>query len=191
MDQLKPDSILIAEFEYIAQSAFQVSEDRAKVSSFYLVTFGSIFAAVFGANLQDVDTLLISFILAILFTFLSIYSALTLIKLAQLRLAWLDSVRAMNKIKDYYLQNISDAEFAQAFQWRKLPRRFKLQSISFALALEVAFMGGVAYGTAIMFAGRANNQWLWGEAFPIGLAYMVLQLILCYGLLLREKGHAG
>jgi hypothetical protein len=183
--QPKADSILIAEFEYIAQSAFQVSEDRAKVSSFYLITFGSIFAAVFGANLQGADNLVLSFILAVLFTFLGVYSLLTLMKLAQLRLAWLDSVKAMNRIKRYYLQHSGDSNLETAFQWlNNEPRKFEFGSISFALALEVALLGSVAFGTAIMFAGRANSAWLWSMALGLGLLYMPPQLFI-YWLILR------
>ena len=46
-----PHELLIAEFNYIATSTNQSSEDRARVSNYYLVTIGaSIAAIVFAFN---------------------------------------------------------------------------------------------------------------------------------------------
>jgi hypothetical protein len=186
VDELKPDSILIAEFEYIAQSGFQVTEDRAKVSSFYLVTVGSIFAAILGANIDGADTQIISFIFAVLFGFLTINSILTLLKLTQLRLAWLDAVKAMNHIREFYEQHFDSMKLSDAFMWKTLPPKFKLQSLSFVLAIEVGVLGGITFGTAIIFAGRATNQWLWNQAFVLGIGLLIFELI-GYRLLLLGK----
>ena len=43
----KPDAnqILIAEYQYIAQTAFQVNEDRARVAVFYLSAVGGLAVA--------------------------------------------------------------------------------------------------------------------------------------------------
>ncbi len=49
-DKLKADSILSAEFNYIANSAFQANEDRAKVTTLYLVTVGSFFGFYAGGT---------------------------------------------------------------------------------------------------------------------------------------------
>ena len=45
-DKINPDSILVAEYNYISRSAFQANEDRAKVSTLYLLTVGSFLAAL-------------------------------------------------------------------------------------------------------------------------------------------------
>ena len=42
------DELLAAEYDYIAQTANQANEDRARVSSFYLIAVGSLVAALFG-----------------------------------------------------------------------------------------------------------------------------------------------
>jgi hypothetical protein len=47
------DELLAAEFNYIAQTAIQANEDRARVSSFYLIAVGSLVAAMFGAQYID------------------------------------------------------------------------------------------------------------------------------------------
>ncbi len=44
--KLNVEDILKAEFEYIAHTAFQANEDRARVSSFYFVSVGSVVAAI-------------------------------------------------------------------------------------------------------------------------------------------------
>ena len=55
---LNPNTILQAEFEYIATTATQSNEDRAKVTSFYFVTVGSLLAAIFGAQyIEEVNKL--------------------------------------------------------------------------------------------------------------------------------------
>jgi hypothetical protein len=46
IDVLNVDTILAAEYNYAAQTAFQANEDRARVTSFYLVTVGSFLAAI-------------------------------------------------------------------------------------------------------------------------------------------------
>ena len=50
--QLDPNTILIAEFEYTTQPAFQANEDRARVSSYYFVTAAALVAAIFGVNVE-------------------------------------------------------------------------------------------------------------------------------------------
>ena len=42
------DELLAAEFDNIAQTAAQATEDRARLSSFYLIAVGSLIAAMFG-----------------------------------------------------------------------------------------------------------------------------------------------
>ena len=51
----KPGSeeLLQTEFDYIARTAFQANEDRARVSSFYLVAVGSMVAALFSTQFFD------------------------------------------------------------------------------------------------------------------------------------------
>ena len=51
----KPSSeeLLETEFDYIARTAFQANEDRAHVSSFYLVAVGPMVAALFSTQFFD------------------------------------------------------------------------------------------------------------------------------------------
>ena len=49
---LDVNEILVAEFEYIAKTAFQANEDRARVSNYYLMTAGAAVAAILGAKIE-------------------------------------------------------------------------------------------------------------------------------------------
>jgi hypothetical protein len=40
-ESLYPAEILVAEFNYIASTAFQANEDRARVSNYYLMSAGA------------------------------------------------------------------------------------------------------------------------------------------------------
>ena len=193
---LKADSILAAEFEYIAQSAFHTNEDRAKVSTFFVLTVGSFLAAMLGLGTDSLQTQFIYLAFAILFVILSLIAALMLLQLVRLRQAWYDSAPAMNQIKSYYVQNLDELPLDAAFRWRQntLPVKFKPWSVSFLMALQVTILGGATVGATMVFAGLAllsnTNAWLWVLAGFVGLIYAV-DLIGLYWYLLRDKAGAG
>ena len=54
----------------------------------------------------------------LLFAFLTILGYLTVAQLARLRTAWIESVNAMNQIKEYYVNNL-EAIWQPAFLWTK------------------------------------------------------------------------
>ena len=68
------DQFLTEEYEYIAQTAAQANEDRARVSSFYLIAVGSLIAAIFGTQFFDADF----FTRGVKFIFSGIFLLLTL-----------------------------------------------------------------------------------------------------------------
>jgi len=49
-ESLDVNEILVTEFEYIAATAFQANEDRARVSNYYLMTAGAAVAAILGPS---------------------------------------------------------------------------------------------------------------------------------------------
>ncbi|MFN2223980.1 MAG: hypothetical protein ACK2UH_15590, partial [Candidatus Promineifilaceae bacterium] len=84
-EDLRADSILSAEYAYIAQTAFRADEDRAKVSTFYFLTVGSFLAAMLGLQMDFLQVQLIYVAFIILFAVLSLNAALTLLQLVRLR----------------------------------------------------------------------------------------------------------
>src|SRR5690349_14354037 len=146
--------ILAEEFEYIAGTANQTNEDRARVSSFYLVAVGSLVAALFSTQLLDQNTnhsatiyLLFSGLLFVL----TLLGTLTVLQLARLRVAWYESIRAMNQIKEYAIS--LDKDLARAFRWRAnaIPALYKPGSVSYQQALEVAMLSALTFGAAAYF----------------------------------------
>lgn len=189
---LDANALLIAEFEYIAQTAFQATEDRSRATTLYLVTTGSLIAAILSTQVEQLQATETYWSFAILFCGLSFFSLLTLLQLARLRIAWLSSVTAMNHIKQFYIEHSQQPDLERAFFWnvRTLPTASKPWSVASLLMLQVALLGGLAAGAAIIFFGLANQlqAWLWGGASLIGGGFFFIQIGLYYALLRRDEG---
>ena len=179
-DELSPDEILDSEFDYVAQTAFQAHEDRARVTTFYLVTVGSLVAAILSAELGTLDQPFTYAAFASLFVVLSLMGLLTLLQLVRLREAWFESVLAMNQIKDYYVKHFQEEGLEDAFRWRTqtIPARFKRWSVAYMLALQVAVLGGASLGAAVIFVSLAYDQLWWQWAIVAAVGFVVLQMLL-------------
>jgi hypothetical protein len=175
------DELLAAEFDYIAQTAIQASEDRARVSSFYLVAVGSLVAALFGTQFFDLNSpsQTVNLIFSGLFALLTLLGTSTVMQLARLRAAWYESALAMNQLKDYMTSK--DKSLAKAFRWQAntLPSKYKRDSVSYYQAIEVALISGLMFGAAIFFFQGAFfliGLFQWIAAALCGVVTMFLQL---------------
>jgi hypothetical protein len=171
-----PDEILTSEFKYIATTAFQANEDRARATSFYLVTFGSFIAALVSSQfeLTSGQEAWLDWGFSGLFLALALMGLVTVLELARLRAAWFESVEAMNSIKEYYIAR--HPELADAIKWRStsdaMPRRLKLTSVGFLMAIQVAVLGSAALGAGVFFATKAVSGAVWFlPAILVSLAY--------------------
>jgi hypothetical protein len=175
---LEPEAILAAEFEYIAQTAFQAHEDRARVSTYYLVSVASLVGAILST--QATDSRMVEAAFAGLFALISAFGVVTLLQLARLRQAWEGSIRAMNHLKEFYARHAPGLPLERAFLWNNqtLPPLDKPWSISFLLAVQVSLLGGVTCGAAIHFAGLAAQYVLWPGAVLGGSLFLAAQLAL-------------
>ncbi|MFZ1042673.1 MAG: hypothetical protein WCA79_06935 [Anaerolineales bacterium] len=146
-----PDDILIAEYEYIADTAKQANEDRSRVASFYFVSVGSIVAAILGTQFAKDNLKSVSVAFSILFFVLTLLGTLTIAQLARLRAAWHESIEAMNQVKDFYIKKFPETE--SAFKWRigTIPPTDKPYSIANLIALEVALLGALTTAAAFYF----------------------------------------
>ncbi len=180
------DVLLKAEFEYISRTAFQANEDRARVSSFFLVAVGSLVAALFSTQLLDrnIDPVLLAWAFSGLFLVLAVLGTLTTLQLSRLRAAWYDSMLAMNQLKDYWMQAASDKDLRSAFRWdtRTLPAKYKLNSVSYLQTLEVALLSGLTFGASVFFLQQAIAYRCpacnWGYSTTFGALAFLLQLFL-------------
>lgn len=160
--KLNTDDILQAEFNYIANSAFQANEDRSRVTSFYFVSVGSLVAAILGIQFGGAASRSVSVAFALLFAALSALGALTIAQLARLRAAWHEAIEAMNQVKDFYLKH--HPEIRPAFKWgrKSIPPTNKPYSIANLLAVEVAMLSSLTTGGAVYFLVQslAGDTWL-------------------------------
>lgn len=149
-----PNQMLQAEFEYIANTAFQANEDRSRVTSFYFVSTGSLVAAILGSQFAEAQARGVSLAFAILFLVLTVMGGLTLAQLARLRAAWHESAEAMNAIKDFYIKE--NPEIADAFKWRikSIPPTDKPYSIANLTAVEVTMLGALTTSACAYFLLR-------------------------------------
>lgn len=162
------DELLAAEFNYIAQTAIQANEDRARVSSFYLIAVGSLVAAMFGTQFFEPDFFspTIDLMFSGLFILLTLLGTSTVMQLARLRAAWYESMLAMNQIKEYMMNE--NKSLIKAFRWTKstLPLKHKPNSVSYYQAVEVALISGLTFCAAAFFAQQAF--------FTIGLLHWLI-----------------
>ena len=175
------DELLAAEFDYIAQTAGQANEDRARVSSFYLIAVGSLVAAMFGTQLFDTDkfTETVKIMFSGLFVLLTLLGTSTIMQLARLRSAWYESMLAMNQIKDFAMNQ--SPELKRAFRWKSetLPAKYKTGSVSYYQAFEVALISGLMFGAATFFLQQtlfAISLLNWIISAIFGLATLYTQL---------------
>lgn len=183
--ELNYDSILQAEFNYIAQTVFQNREDRANTTTFYLAAIGSFIAAILSA---DFNEHYINLAFAFLFALLGLIGFRTLMELAQLRRAWFESVLAMNSIKQYYLNTRPDDEqFQLAFRWKfeQRPAGYKPFSISSLLAYQTTLLASGCFAITTYFlirhhAGETEHPlsyWLTWPAIVFVILFVLLLIL--------------
>lgn len=165
--------ILIAEYNYIARTADQANEDRSRVSSFYLIAVGSLVAALFSTQFlsEMFDPNTVNIIFTTLFFLLTLLGSSTIMQLTRLRVAWFESVLAMNHIKEFVIAK--DKELAGAFKWRTktLPGFYKINSVAFLQTMEVAVISGLTFGAGVFFFQKsvqydcATCNWAYAISF--------------------------
>ena len=166
------DELLAAEFDYIAQTAAQATEDRARVASFYLIAVGSLIAALFGTQFLGMKSLptAINLMFSGLFLLLTLLGTSTVMQLARLRAAWYESMLAMNQLKDYMISE--NKPLAKAFRWQSstLPPKYRTNSVSYFQAMEVALISGLMLGASMFFLLHAF--------FTIGVPHWILSILM-------------
>jgi hypothetical protein len=177
------DELLAAEFEYIAQTANQANEDRARVSSFYLVAVGSLVAALFSTQFFDPNFFSspVRLMFSGLFFLLTLLGTSTVMQLARLRAAWYESALAMNQIKNFMVSQ--NEELVKAFRWTTstLPGKYKVNSVSYYQAIEVALISGLMSGVAAFFLQQALfsiGPVHWVVSIASGFVTVYIQLVI-------------
>ncbi len=177
------DELLASEFDYISQTAIQANEDRARVSSFYMIAVGSLVAAMFSTQFFDPNffTQTVDIMFSVLFILLTLLGTSTIMQLARLRAAWYESMLAMNQLKDYMMSE--NKSLAKAFRWTTstLPPKYKTNSVSYHQALEVALISGLMLGGAVFFMQQAFFSIVlihWLISILVGVLTIFIQLVI-------------
>lgn len=177
------DELLAAEFDYIAQTAIQANDDRARVSSFYMIAVGSLIAALLSTQLFDPDKFTQTIKLGFSGTFiiLTLLGTSTIMQLGRLRSAWHESMLAMNQLKDFAMKQ--SPELTQAFRWKTstLPKKYKKSSVSYYQAVEVSLISGFMFGAAVLFSLIAFfdiqvTHWIISILAGIGMLFLQLRV---------------
>ena len=173
-DKPSPDlaqTIIAAEYGYVAQTAFQANEDRARAWQYFFVTFATLIAALLSTQVEGIDPHQLYLTFVIIFALLAALGLITILQLVRLRQAWLESVRAMNQIKARLIAD--DPALAAYFRWTNatVPPPFKLRSFGFLQAVSVALLSGLAVGAAVAFGGLVQRAGVvpWGLSLAAGV----------------------
>ena len=156
--QVKPlysADILAWEFEYIRFTASEAMRDRHTMVNFYLLAFGVIATGVLAILSREAD--LPQTIGTLLLWILCAVGWLYFLKIIRLRQAWHESAKAMNQIKEFFIQHDKDftpEEMRTAFRWQPhtLPSANKPWTVFFYSALLIALLDSMAYvlGAALL-----------------------------------------
>lgn len=147
-DRLDPNVVLSCEFEYARISASESMEQRHTMVNFYLLAAGVMAsgAVVVLAQGQSIPGALATLLLWALCS----VGWLHFLSIIRLRQAWHDSARAMNCIKEFYIQHAQDLNgevLRDAFRWQAhtLPRPDKPWTVFFYSAMVVSLLNSAAY----------------------------------------------
>lgn len=190
---LSADEILMAEFQYAQETAAQAMEDRHRMVNYYLLIVGvamNVIATLLKMDEYPGDNLLsvneIEGFISFLFLALFIVGILYLYKLIRLRWMWYGSAEVMNKVKDYYHDNLVDYHLKEkAFIWTtETLKAMKLEqsgTIFFGSALLIIGINALSLSGAVYFLLRNLLPALFSFTF-----FVVLE-ILYYRIKLKRK----
>lgn len=152
-NEIHGEEVLKLEFEYARETATQAQNDRTIIVNLYLLLVGGAGSLLLAAeSLAPLERLAIpAQALALLFGMLGVLGTLTLFKLIRLRQAWFESVRAMNAIKSYYLEQFPELDRALLWQAGTIPAPGKAWTITFILSVMVILMGSISFTAALHF----------------------------------------
>jgi hypothetical protein len=162
-DRLDPNIVLSCEFEYARISASESMEQRHTMVNFYLLAAGVMAsgAVVVLAQGQSIPDTLATLLLWALCS----VGWLHFLSIIRLRQAWHDSARAMNCIKEFYIQHVQDLKgevLRDAFRWQAhtLPRPDKPWTVFFYSAMVVGLLNSAAYVLGGVLLGMPHAKFV-------------------------------
>lgn len=153
--ELKPESILLEEFNYAGVSVYQAREDSANLINIYLLATGAM-ATGLGVMVNAYGGPTRSTICIIATTALSIFAIFSFaffVRFLGLEQEYREGMLTMDVIKEFYIQRLRRTlpEIELAFRWRlrKRPRRATLAGGAPLIAWTVALLSGLSIAGAV------------------------------------------
>jgi len=182
---LAPSDILGWEFEYARTTASESMQDRHTMTNFYLLTVGVVTSGVVtlltGEAPLGADTTLRSIIGTVLIWLLCVIGWFYFLSLIRLRQAWYDSIRAMNRIKDFCIRHASSIDpnvLRMAFLWQPstVPHPGKPWTVYFYAAALIGFLNSIAFVAGglliLMVLGALPPDNLWSGALLVVMGFL-------------------
>ncbi len=146
--------ILKLEFEYAKSSSFQAEKDRLAIVNFYLGLFGIVTPVVFGLR-EVIDTNL-NIVGAIILLVIAFIGVIFVLQLVRLRQAWIESAKAMGRIKDYFIEQNKSISNYLIWQSQTIPKPQKFKTISFFSSITIICLGTVSLVLALTLLGLTS-----------------------------------
>ena len=152
--KLDASDILKLEFDYAQTTAGEAMRDRHTMINFYLLTVGIVTSGVLAILQQELPGLLGTLLLWVL----CLVGWLYLLKIVRLRLAWIESAKTMNLIKDFYLthsEHFGADELSKAFRWRihTVPPADQPWTLFYYSACLIAILNSIAFTSGAILLG--------------------------------------
>lgn len=190
--QLELSEILLREFDYAKETAAQAMNDRLTLLNYFLLSAGVVVAGIGvmvskegGYEFPYRDDSIIA--LSLIFNMVGWVYFMNQIRLRQ---AWCESARAMNHIKQVFVEHCgySQEKVKAAFRWsvENIPAPPKKMTVFYFSALLISILSAVAIALAsTMLLGVAQISHFY--VFPIGLSlYHLFFQMSMYTALLEE-----
>ncbi len=148
IDPQKDLEILKLEFEYAKDTSIKAQEDRLTLVNFYLGLYAAVGTISFG--LKDIVGNKLNDYIPLGFLFLTLISYVFILFMVRLRQAWIESVRIMNKIKNYFF--IENPHLLNYIVWTEatIPKAEKFNTLNFFSALLISALGSLALGLCMI-----------------------------------------
>lgn len=149
---LRAENIMLEDFTYASTTAYQAMEDRARMFSFYLTLVGVLIGGLgLFSQLGSAVAPYLPIVAIALLGLAGVLGSVFFIKLIRLRQANRESLIAMNKLKEYYIELFKDRlpGLGEAFRWRlmTIPGE-KIGNVTFLVCYTVAVVASLLYAAA-------------------------------------------
>lgn len=142
--------ILKLEFEYAKSTSLQAQSDRLSLVNFFVGIFGAISSISIALINSESDY---SRYFSLGFFLLSFIGYIFIIKIIRLRQAWIESARAMNSIKGFFISKSNELDEVFIWKTNSIPKAQKFKTISYLSAFLINILSTASLLLGLLFSG--------------------------------------